>query len=393
MFVSVVQLALSKVKENFLLIAFLISALFFLRITMDTMFKKNILFMDFKAYMTGVSILHEGDVRKLYDLDSQTFHQEKIEKESSDYIDLPQGILAYLNPPLLAAALLPLSSLNYYEAYTVFLLYNLVVIYITFKLLADVFSFNKSLAVILIFFPAVTASILSGQISPTIFLIFLFAYKLVNKSPLISGLLSGLILLKPQLFIFTPLLVLLAEKRKVYFYGLFISSSLFYLLNVLFFGSDLISTYSNFLVARENPITGTDIMENFNIHSIYGLITKDLSLNFYLALLGIAVYFGSLLLLAKKASDRLTFLSLGIVYGLALNVHTMASDLIFLLIPLSIILSYLEKNRAVLTTAMFLVIYLLPFLGVLKIQWVTAVVMIISPLIYFFLSSRKVLSH
>jgi hypothetical protein len=163
---------------------------------------------DFIAFYTAGRLIGEGQGGRLYDLQLQQVTQRKI-LDRPDYA----GLNSYVNPPALAAFLVPLGWLPYLPAY---LLYTLLLLC---AFLAGMHVLRPHLAALrhhwfvvvvlsLLFYPIVVA-VTGGQNTPITLLLIAAAYTALRRGrAVLAGLALGLLCYKPQMALLLCLLLL-----------------------------------------------------------------------------------------------------------------------------------------------------------------------------------------
>src|SRR3989344_4759821 len=211
---------------------------------------------DFVSYRTGAEILLGEDRKNLYDISTQA----KYQKEELDF--LGRKVLPFRNPSPIALLFMPFAFLPEIWAYRLFAIANLAILVFAVQL------FGKSIFrkpnqyiywVALTFWPVIS-TIITGQIS--ILLLVLFAYMYIfleTNKPFQLGIVSSLLLLKPQYVIFLPFLFLLTNLKGKYLKGLFLGGLMLLLLTVLISGVEFLWRYPKFLMATESPTYGSHI--------------------------------------------------------------------------------------------------------------------------------------
>ena len=163
---------------------------------------------DFIAFYTAGRLINEGQGGRLYDLQLQQATQRQI-LDRPDYA----GLNSYVNPPALAALLVPLARLAYLPAY---LLYTLLLLC---AFLAAMYLLRPHLptlhqywfvvvALSLMFYPMVV-TITGGQNTPITLLLIAAAYVALRRGRVVlAGLALGLLCYKPQMALLLCLLLL-----------------------------------------------------------------------------------------------------------------------------------------------------------------------------------------
>jgi hypothetical protein len=302
---------------------------------------------DFINYLTGANLIREGRGQLIYDLKTQSLVQKEIIKP---YVN--PSILPFRSLPFVGLLFLPFSYFNFVQGYKLFVIFNLLVLtfftYLSGRLFPKIKKYKFWLLIPFVFLPSVKAIIL-GQVTPLLLLLFLFLYVLVrSKKSLAAGAVCALLLARPQYLIMSPFIFLLAEKKRRFAAGFFLSSAFLIVISVLLSGLDTILDYPSFLLSTEGAIFGSKVPGMFAVNSVlvsfldhhYALFANGL-----LYLLAFFVYLKNYKLIGYEMS----FVS-AVLFTLLFAVHVLGHDLTILLIPVFVLL----KTNPLLATILFL---------------------------------------
>lgn len=348
--------------------------------------------LDFRAFVTGAKIISNNETGTLYDLPTQQRYQRDLMKQvdifdEEDQIPVPteRNFLPFLNPPIVAAMFLPFAKMPLYQGYALYLIIELIVLLIAIYKIWEQFSEGTEIPMWVIMFSPILYTVLFGQISHIILLLLVanFAYR---KRSLSSGFLTGLIFLKLQWLIFGWYFFLVAKNKIKYMLGLVVSVSLMLLMNVSIYGTNFITEYPRHLLDNENSIPGLQAVENFNLQGIRAAYTEK-GISVQIAVVGILVYVIWLAFMKyKKVPEDLVFGS-AILLGLVFNIHTMAADLVYLLIPLAVLYKIKERVGSMQMKALYLCFFLSPLLGFVKLQWLSVLIFLVIAMFFMRASS------
>lgn len=339
---------------------------------------------DLLAFVTGATILKESP-RDLYNLQQQQLVQEKLRGLKPGVMG---GVLSFRNPPIVAALFLPYTYLNVFQQYRLQIIVNFILQVIIFWLLTKRPWGNKEAVfwiVNIVAFLPILANYGFGQISFLLVLIYIAIYKsLKNDNSFQAGVFTGLLFIKIQYLIIIPWLLLLATKKLRFLTGLVVSLTLMVIVNSALYGIDFLPLYLKFLVTSESSSFGTDILQNYSIPSIMvalhinEIVAKVMLVSSLFVIALVQIYKKRFTLSKEALFSGIT------VLGLTLNIHTMAPDLTLLLIPITF-LYYQEtlKNGV----ALLILFYFLPWLGLLKLQWIATIGL--TAIGFYFLSSTS----
>lgn len=331
--------------------------------------KIDVVNSDFASFLTGAAVIKEGHGNKLYDMETQRFYHLKIVE---DYPN--KGLLPFRNLPFFAALFIPLTFLPLTLAFKLYALFVVEVLIFITILLAKIFrkvaSYPFWPLIPFLFFPSLF-SITLGQTTPLVLLFFLLIYKLFKTNKLFSaGVISGLLLLKPQYFIAVPFLLFLGKDRKKFPIGVLSAALIIFLVNVAISGPDFVSHYLDFLMSTESSSFGSRPWLMFTLFSVLRYLpgfaefslTSLLGINTLLYLL--ALYF--FIRRVGQVSFNSAFASI-ILLTVVFSIHALTHDLIVLLIPIFILLSALYGERVkrtrVLITGITATLFIFPLLS------------------------------
>ena len=182
----------------------------------NILFGPNVLGWDFSGYLTAATIVSNGDGRSLYDMNVQKAVQTRLVYP----VTMRSGFLPFEYPPWAVLPFVPLAWLPLKVGYFVWFCVNaglfLVALRIVTSALPAISSSTNRLATMWLaavsFFPLFTALIL-GQLTIVIFLGYALCFFALKKgNGFRAGLALALTLVKPQLVLALPL-VLLYKRR------------------------------------------------------------------------------------------------------------------------------------------------------------------------------------
>ena len=300
---------------------------------------------DFTAYLTGAEIIKAGKVRELYSLETQNEFQEKLIGNEMN------GVLSYRNPPLVALLYLPYTYIEPVTAFKINFLVQLLLIVLLAGFISRTLKTGINTFLIALVFLPTALQLYLGQIAPVIGIILTAIFLSLKKDKFVyAGLLSGLLLLKPQYLIAIPYILVIAQNRPRFLKGLIPSLLGITVLNILLYGYKFLVDYPIFLTQSESRTTGTDLLSNYNLLGVREFLiqTMNISISIRAVLVITAVIYAfSLYYLYKnyrKTTLIISFSSI-IIWLIPLSVHTMITDLIFLLIPLMSLIGIRHTNN------------------------------------------------
>ena len=168
---------------------------------------KRIYYTDTAAMLTSGVIINSGKKDLLYEPAEQFKAYGSLVQENvtSHPISLP-----FRNPPFVAYFFVILAPLGLLTAYKIFFVLNIILLHITVYLLSKNSHLSQNLKLTLFssfLLPTTMYAILLGQLSIIILFLLTLAYiTLINQKDFQSGIITSLLLIKPQYFIIWPFL-------------------------------------------------------------------------------------------------------------------------------------------------------------------------------------------
>ncbi len=297
---------------------------------------------DFRQLYTAGYMLRTGYRHSLYDYDAQIAFQNSV--VGPEAIALPFNHLAYE-----ALLFVPFSALPYRVAFFAFLLTNLLLLWVSYKLLrpqlgrlASIFKWLP--AVMLISFLPVGATLMQGQDSIVLLaLIAGMTYCVVRGKDLAAGVLLGLGCFKFQLVVPIAVLFLAGRTRRLPA-GFAISAVLTATISLWIVGFSQFTQYSHSLLSMSAKSTaldqfryGINPIEMPNVRGlVYGLLNSHVS-RVWIQVATLLVSFALFLAVSSRlwARESVTGIAgLAIAAATALSYHLYMHDLSVLAVPI-----------------------------------------------------------
>jgi hypothetical protein len=349
---------------------------------------------DFVSFYTGGTLVKEGKGNLLYDLSSQFEYQQKI---ISPYIET-EMLLPFRNPSFMALFFLPFSFLTLPQAYKLFFLINVSLFFLLVYLLQKHFPRVKDYfawpLLMCLFIPNIVA-VLRGQYGLVVILIILLIYHFIKKKrDLESGVMSGLLLIKPQYLLLVPFIWLFTKDKRKYLLGLLTTIAVFVSISILVSGLNPTLAYPQFLINTEIPLFGSHPWHMFTLYSF--LITRylfsEIPKHYFIAL-NLVLYTGSFWFLTKsykKIGFEKSFL-IAILLTVLFSIHALVHGITIILVGIFILLNLAEKT-AYPTEKKFLnsiayLLFILPWIRYTKYVSFGAIIILLVVSVLFF-SSR-----
>lgn len=329
---------------------------------------------DLVSFLTGAKIVREGAGGNLFYLNIQHSYQaEIIEPYERDEV-LPFKNLAVFSLPFI-----PLTYLSLRLSYIIFAFFNLIVlgilVYISSNIFARINKIKYWLLIPFIFLPTILSVIL-GQISIILAFIYLYIYKSIHKkNALLGGVITGLLLIKPQYVIAAPFFLLLSSDKRRFVYGFLIVILVLIIGSIYLSGIDSLLKYPEFLLETENASFGERPQRMFTISSsLFYNLPWEIGYKYSLYLNALFYFLIYLLFLKRYQSVdyRMAFVS-ATLFSLLFAVHVFEHDLSILLVPIFILMNFAfqrsgRDKKLKLTYATLL--FFLPFIVLIISPWV-----------------------
>jgi hypothetical protein len=306
---------------------------------------------DIIAFITGATILKNGDGHLLYDRGHQLEVQNEIVNEKLDKV-----YLAFISPPVVAGMFLPATVTT--DLYIVFKTYYVILILSLIAVLTASISLFypdiKSFLIPLIFFiylPVYT-SVMVGQLTPILLLALVAIYFLIKKERTLSaGAISSLFMIKAH-FLILPVYLFFLLKRDKRFLAGFLSGSLILTAVNFILSPSFITEYPKMLFKVTNVETslsiGTRIQNNLNLFNFYPLIGHWINNNIVsLIMMGLAVVALNIFALyfIPKLKDFEIAFSLSVLASLVFNIHTLSYDFLLFLFPILLLVKHYVNKK------------------------------------------------
>lgn len=171
-------------------------------------------FADFRSFYTAGFMVRTGSAHQLYDYD--------LQRQVQSAIVAPRPVaLPFIYPAYAALLFVPLSMLGYRAAYFLFLAVNLLLLWLSARLMRDSLPQLSALwtplpmALFFGFFPA-SVALIQGQTSMLLLALYCAAFASLRKAnPLRAGIFLGLAIMKIQIALPVALLFLLWRRWRV----------------------------------------------------------------------------------------------------------------------------------------------------------------------------------
>lgn len=316
---------------------------------------------DFSALYSAGQMVRQGMGRQLYNIASQ----KQIQSVLYPKLTTRKGLLLYDHPPFEALLFLPLAYVSYAAAYCVWALINILLLFLSYRLLSPylrelkpVWKLLPSL-IFFAFFPAFVA-VLQGQDSALLLFIFALAYvNLKRGHELRSGFFLALGLFKFQ-FVLPFLVPFVLWRRWKFLGGVLASLLVLFLLSLPVAGFKGTLSYASFLFRLIQGLSSQHVQQALgilpntmpNIRGIIDVLGPSLTHSSYQKPAIILLSLIAMLWVAKKwrlnrsLSER-TFdmgFGLAIVVSVLVSYHVQVHDMSLLLIPIGLALNHSLKN-------------------------------------------------
>lgn len=296
---------------------------------------------DFRTFYTAGYMVRTGHARDLYDGELQFRLQNQL-------VAKMKSALPFIHPPYEAYLDAPFSLLSYRNAYFAFLVFNLVLLGVSFRWLRPRMSnlaaiFRWLPVAIFVAFPPITIALLQGQDSILLLALFVAAGVLLHRNRAFSsGALLALGLFRFQIVLPIALLFLLWRRWR-FVAGFTLSSAALCLVSLAMVGWTGAKTYCATLLSFSHRIPSQDdhlfrvpprYILNLRglIFSLYRFHVPDVWLPVLTALASVVVLY-----LAARKPAYASF-TLAIPAAALVSYHFLMHDMSVLLLPLVLVL-------------------------------------------------------
>jgi hypothetical protein len=360
-------------------------------------------YQDFAAFYTAGKLVSEGKGSQLYDDDLQY----RTQLEFAPGVDIRQGPMRYIHPPLEAVVFVPFAKLPYFEAYLLWSFLNLIVLGLAVLVLRSHLPGLRAQPALwwLVgpgFFPAFLALIQGQDILPLLLLYALAWTAMKRHSDFTAGCWFGLGLFRFHLVL--PFLFVLAlRKRWRLLGGSAAMAMLMALLSVAVIGWKAALAYPAYSLHLANQVgTGVNTPEHMpNLRGLlYVLLPSGKSHLLLFAVVALSLVMLWVTAKVWRSSDEpglfsLRF-SLALIAALLVSYHGYDYDLSLALIPVLLSLDYLQTHSTPRSTQWLLLapaflLFLTPLHMVLLFQWRFACLLSIVLLFWFWAVAREIL--
>jgi hypothetical protein len=345
--------------------------------------------LDYVSYLTAARLIKSNYSTELYDVDRQLQVQAKILGKNPETMG---SILLYLYLPFSALIFYPLTLISLISGYRLILLVNLVLLAAVGFIFKMTFvkgntGHLKYILLPFLFLPSLMV-VYTGQLSALLLLVYVSIYTtLIKKKYLSAGLISGLLLIKPQHFLIVPFIFLIVKGKKEYYIGAVISMCILMIISWKITGINALVHYPSFLINTNNYEFNVDFNDLYTIFPILEKLTRLLNIDKAIAfLINSILYFATLALFKAKfvnKKDIKKYFIIAILLSLTFMVRVYIQDLILLLIP---IYYFLSKKTVLNQRKLLVIFFFLPWLGMIGTSYLGGIIIL---LVAFYLMDVK----
>lgn len=330
--------------------------------------KAAIVKSDYPHYYLAGLLARKGEGQFLYNLDVNREYQSRAIKPYKK----PVGL--FRNPPFASLVYLPFSLLAFFQSYLVFAIFNIILLFLITFLSSKIFNnFSKSWLIYLLPFAYYPngLSVLKGQISIFVAVVFLIFYLLFKKGSFWAGAVYSLLLVKPQFYLVgLPFFLIISKDRKKFITGVFMSTLLIFLTSIFIAGWETVVNYPYFLFSTETSSFGSYIEVMFSLNNFFSYLIEFLRIeNIWAYIFQLVLYLFTFFVFLKRrnfASYDSLFLSATIFTGV-FAIHVLPYDLSFTFVAILILLNYAfasKKRNSMLALFLATLMFILPNLEV-----------------------------
>ncbi len=359
---------------------------------------------DFTIFYTAGKLLSQGEGARLYDNDLQY----RVQREFASKVETRKGPMPYNHPPVEAALFVPFAKVPYFEAYLLWDILNLILLALAlFVMRAHLPGLRAQPAVLWLvvglgFFPVFLALLQGQDILPLLLLYALAWAAMKRHSDFAAGCWLGLGLFRFHL-VLPFLFVLVLRKRRRLLAGSAAVAMLMALLSIAVVGWKEALAYPSYLLQVENRVgTGVIAPENMpNLRGLlYVLLPPGTSHVFMFAVVALSLaMLWACSRLWRLGTDQQLFplqFSLALIAALLVSYHEYDYELSLGLIPVLLILDYLQTRSTPRSTQWLLLapvflLFLTPLQMLLLFRWRYACFLSIVLLLWFWGVAREIL--
>lgn len=194
---------------------------------------------DFITYYAAAELAEQGRVTDAYDLEKMHAAEKAVWPKSEKY--------AWFYPPTFHALVKPLAALDYKPAFALFM----TVTFLLYMLATRTLALPHSVFLPAAAFPAVLVNLIYGQNAFLTAGLLILAFANLYSRPVLSGMLIGLLIIKPQMAVLFPLLLICGSHWQAFFAAA-MTTTLICILSTWSIGSDAWPAFfSSLSTARE----------------------------------------------------------------------------------------------------------------------------------------------
>ncbi|MFC1649718.1 glycosyltransferase family 87 protein [Patescibacteria group bacterium] len=325
---------------------------------------------DFKSFLTGAAILKNGLGESLYDMELQRTVQSELLAVGGTI----KLVLPYLYPPFVTAIYYPLTLVDAESAFRIYSVFYTAILFTLPFVINRILFKNKPrlFPFLVVVFPLSIHSLVLGQNSLLVLLIYVAILGSVLRLKYSwAGILSGLLMIKPQHLIFVPFVLILlrmrdkkisARKLKTYciYFSLVITAFLLFSFLVSGLGT---FKYLNALNLADTSYYAYTYHIGFTLRSFVATQFTDLS--FLAEFIINAVAYVILLSLFYFRSRKISFgvgASAAIIFTILTSVYT--TELLLLFVPMIYLFEESKNRHLVRKTILYILIVALFFVSI-----------------------------
>lgn len=380
-------------KRLFLTISLLITVFYVLFVANTN--TRVVAASDFLNLYVGASLVRFGKGTLLYNPEANFSVQERVMKDTGW-----RNINIFRLLPFVAALFSPLTIFPVIDAFKIFALVNIFLLFIFVKLLKKEFknlNYCNNLFFLLPFlYIPFLDNLIMGQTSFLLAFLLLVIYVLLKSGKsFLPGILSVLFLVKTQHIIITPFIFLLAEKKSKFLLGFLLSLLFIFAFSISVSGLDQILYYPKYLILTEMPDFGNRSSDFFTFRSILVNI-NIISVNKKAAFFINSIFYFVTLIIFNIKSKKLsldTSIAIAAIFSLTFSMHALAFDLCILLPALFIFLDKaVSKSGIIIKYELFVaaILFLIPALSYIRKPYLASIIFLFIG--YHYLFKKKILT-
>ena len=348
---------------------------------------------DLVNFLTGAKIIAKGMPVDLYNNETQLIYQNIITDPNIRNIPLP-----FRNIPLMGLVYVPFTYVSLKTATMCIFAIN-IGMFIALNKIFENKVWKKSMnwefwVVVLLFWPFI-ATLLAGQYMGLMLIIITAIYfSLKGNRHFLTGVLTSLLWMRPQLILMLPFLFTYVRNKKTFSSGFFVSTLFIFLVNVFISDISTLAKYPKFVMSVENTFFEERISRITSVYFLFKDMFPSLA-GINLMIINMVLYLFLFAIFHKRTkhlSLEINFIVI-ILTTVLFSIHVLSHDQLLLLIPIYLIIPFGKttfsnyfKNKPL------CLLYFAPFINLLGVPIVATLMLIVALFCFLFPENNQALN-